>query len=81
MIHSVAIVGAGTMGNGIAQVCGQGGLTVQLIDPVASALTKAEANMARNIQLLIDNGLLNSSVEKVMEEGGWVAIIARKGGA
>ena len=68
MIHSVAIVGAGTMGNGIAQVCGQGGLTVQLIDPVASALTKAEANMARNIQLLIDNGLLNSSVEKVMEK-------------
>lgn len=66
MIHSVAIVGAGTMGNGIAQVCGQGGLTVRLIDPVAAALAKAEDNMVRNIQLLIDNGLLNSSVEAVM---------------
>ena len=68
MIHSVAIVGAGTMGNGIAQVCGQGGLTVRLIDPVAAALAKAEDNMVRNIQLLIDNGLLNSSVETVMEK-------------
>ena len=66
MIRSVAIVGAGTMGNGIAQVCAQGGLDVRLIDPVAAALSKAEANMVRNIQKLIDNGLLTASVTDVM---------------
>ena len=67
MIRSVAIVGAGTMGNGIAQVCAQGGLDVRLIDPVAAALSKAEDNMVRNIQKLIDNGLLTASVTDVME--------------
>ncbi|MHC1759752.1 MAG: 3-hydroxyacyl-CoA dehydrogenase NAD-binding domain-containing protein [Negativicutes bacterium] len=67
MIRSVAIVGAGTMGNGIAQVCAQGGIDVYLIDPVAAALSKAEANMVRNIQKLIDNGLLTASVTDVME--------------
>ena len=66
MIRSVAIVGAGTMGNGIAQVCAQGGLDVRLIDPVAAALSKAEDNMVRNIQKLIDNGLLTASVTDVM---------------
>ena len=67
MIRSVAIVGAGTMGNGIAQVCAQGGLDVRLIDPVAAALSKAEDNMVRNIQKLIDNRLLTASVTDVME--------------
>ena len=67
MIRSVAIVGAGTLGNGIAQVCAQGGLDVRLIDPVAAALSKAEDNMVRNIQKLIDNGLLTASVTDVME--------------
>ncbi len=67
MIRSVAIVGAGTMGNGIAQVCAQGGLDVRLIDPVAPALSKAEDNMVRNLQKLIDNGLLTASVTDVME--------------
>ena len=67
MIRSVAIVGAGTMGNGIAQVCAQGGMDVHLIDSVPAALSKAEDNMVRNIQKLIDNGLLTTRVTDVME--------------
>lgn len=67
MIRSVAIVGAGTMGNGIAQVCAQGGMDVHLIDPVVAALSNAEANMVRNLQKLIDNGLLTASVTDVIK--------------
>lgn len=31
-IETVAIIGAGIMGSGIAQVCGQNGLDVNLVD-------------------------------------------------
>ncbi|MBD5805029.1 3-hydroxybutyryl-CoA dehydrogenase [Azoarcus sp. Aa7] len=36
-INTVGIVGAGTMGNGIAQVCAAAGLTVVMVDISADA--------------------------------------------
>ncbi|MCK5519741.1 MAG: 3-hydroxybutyryl-CoA dehydrogenase, partial [Candidatus Marinimicrobia bacterium] len=39
-IKKVAVIGAGTMGNGIAHVCSQNGLKVLLIDVNDAALER-----------------------------------------
>ncbi len=40
-INKVSVIGAGTMGNGIAHVFAQAGFTVNLVDVHASQLQKA----------------------------------------
>ncbi len=45
----IAVIGAGTMGNGIAHVFAQFGFEVQLIDVSAQALEKAKQTIARNL--------------------------------
>ena len=53
-MSTVAVVGAGTMGNGIAHVFAQQGWNVTLIDvaadPLARALKTIEANIARLVK-------------------------------
>jgi 3-hydroxybutyryl-CoA dehydrogenase len=48
-ISSIAVIGAGTMGNGIAHVAAQTGFTVTLIDVSQGALDKALATIAGNL--------------------------------
>ena len=45
----VAVIGAGTMGNGIAHVFAQSGYDVNLIDISEAALEKALAKIAKNM--------------------------------
>ncbi len=45
----VAVLGAGTMGHGIAQVCAQGGYGVVLHDPSVEALRKGLDGVRRNL--------------------------------
>ncbi len=40
MIERVGIIGAGTMGNGIAQVCAAAGLTVTMVDISDAAVAR-----------------------------------------
>lgn len=42
-VRSVAVIGAGTMGSGIAQVVAEAGLPVTLVDRAPEALSRAEA--------------------------------------
>lgn len=66
-IQTVAVVGAGIMGHGIAQVCAQGGKKVILIDSFPEAMETAKTKIAKNVQLLQDNNLLSvRSVDDVM---------------
>lgn len=58
MIKNVAVIGAGTMGNGIAHVFAQHGFNVTLIDVSASQLEKAIATIVKNIDRQVDKGLL-----------------------
>lgn len=48
-MENIAVIGAGTMGNGIAHVFAQRGFKVQLIDAQATALEKAMATIEKNL--------------------------------
>ncbi|MDX6385000.1 MAG: 3-hydroxybutyryl-CoA dehydrogenase [Blastocatellia bacterium] len=54
-IHAIAVLGAGTMGHGIAQVAAAAGYAVIISDPSPEALTRGlqaiERNLAKGIQL------------------------------
>jgi 3-hydroxybutyryl-CoA dehydrogenase len=56
MVQKVSVVGAGTMGNGIAHVFAQNGFTVNLIDINAVQLEKAIQTIAKNFDRQIAKG-------------------------
>lgn len=53
MINNVGVIGAGTMGNGIAQVCAQAGLPVTLVDISESALDNARTTISHSLERLV----------------------------
>ena len=53
-----AVIGAGTMGNGIAHVFAQHGWSVSLIDTVPAALEKATATIRANLDRQVKKGTL-----------------------
>ncbi len=55
-IHSVGIIGAGQMGNGIAHVCALAGYEVRMSDISADALEKAVGTIDRNIARQVARG-------------------------
>ena len=57
-ITHIAVVGAGTMGNGIAQVCGTYGYRVTLIDVVPEQLERAMAAIKTSVEKLHSKGRL-----------------------
>jgi len=57
-MKNVAVIGAGTMGNGIAHVFAQFGYNVNLIDVSAPALEKAIATIGKNIDRQVAKGSL-----------------------
>jgi len=58
-MKNIAVIGAGTMGNGIAHVFAQNGFTVSLIDVNIIQLEKALATISKNIDRQIAKSLLN----------------------
>lgn len=60
-IKKVAVVGAGAMGNGIAQVFAQSGLEVTLIDPFAAALEKGLSTIESNLARMVKKEKLTAS--------------------
>ncbi len=56
MIKNVSVIGAGTMGNGIAHVFAQAGFAVNLIDVNAVQLEKAITNISKNFDRQIAKG-------------------------
>jgi 3-hydroxybutyryl-CoA dehydrogenase len=57
-MYKIAVVGAGTMGNGIAHVFAQFGYTVKLIDPAENQLEKALMNISKNLGRQIQKGII-----------------------
>lgn len=58
-IKSVAVVGAGTMGNGIAHVFAQKGFKVHLIDTNNQVLDKAINTITKNLDRQITKGIIS----------------------
>ena len=58
-MKNVAVIGAGTMGNGIAHVFAQFGYKVNLIDVSAQALEKAIATISKNLDRQVTKGSLS----------------------
>jgi 3-hydroxybutyryl-CoA dehydrogenase len=61
MINTIGVIGAGTMGNGIAQVFAQAGLDVVLVDASAPALQRAQATIEKSLGRFVEKGTLSSS--------------------
>jgi 3-hydroxybutyryl-CoA dehydrogenase len=61
MIGSVGIVGAGTMGNGIAQVCAAAGLPVTMVDISDAAVARGLATVAGSLDRLVKKDKLTTA--------------------
>jgi 3-hydroxybutyryl-CoA dehydrogenase len=57
-MNNIAVIGAGTMGNGIAHVFAQAGFTVQLVDLNANQLEKALATITKNLERQVQKNIL-----------------------
>ncbi len=60
----IAVVGAGTMGNGIAHVFAQAGYKVTIVDISLAQLDKAVANIARNFDRQVAKGMVTEDEKK-----------------
>src|SRR5688500_16585502 len=61
MIETVAVIGAGTMGNGIAHVFAQNGFNVRLVDVKKEQLDKAIVTISKNMERQITKGSITES--------------------
>jgi 3-hydroxybutyryl-CoA dehydrogenase len=64
-IHQVVLVGAGTMGEGIAQCFAQAGIRVKLLDQTREILDRCLNQIEINIQQFFDVGLLDENPSAV----------------
>jgi 3-hydroxybutyryl-CoA dehydrogenase len=60
MIQRVAVVGAGTMGAGIAQLCAQSGFGVKVHDPLPSALEALPGRLKKSLDAAVLKGKLGT---------------------
>lgn len=59
-IQNVTVIGAGTMGNGIAHVFAQSGHVVTLVDQSADALTRGLSTIEKNLGRQVKKGVLSA---------------------
>jgi len=60
-IEHIAVIGAGTMGHGIAQVCATTGYQVTLIDIVPEQLERALASIRKSVEKLHSKGRISDA--------------------
>ncbi len=63
-IQTVAVIGAGTMGNGIAHVFAQHGYGVRLIDISTDALNRAIGAIDKNLGRQVTKGIITETTKK-----------------
>jgi 3-hydroxybutyryl-CoA dehydrogenase len=61
MITSVGVVGAGTMGNGIAQVFAQAGFEVTLVDVAAPMLERARSTIEKSLAKFVEKNTITTT--------------------
>jgi len=65
-ISKVFVMGAGTMGNGIAQVCAQTGISVVMCDLSQDLLDKAVKNINWSVSKFVEKGKISEGLDTVM---------------
>src|SRR6516162_11401674 len=60
-VHAIAVIGAGAMGSGIAQVAAVAGLGVTLIEVSDAAVQKAFEEFRGNLQKLVAKGKMTEA--------------------
>jgi 3-hydroxybutyryl-CoA dehydrogenase len=63
-MKNIAVIGSGTMGNGIAHVFAQYGYSVSLIDISEEALKKAVATIEKNMGRQVEKGIITEAIKK-----------------
>ncbi|MEK6677648.1 MAG: 3-hydroxyacyl-CoA dehydrogenase NAD-binding domain-containing protein [Planctomycetota bacterium] len=61
MHEKIAVLGAGTMGRGIAQVFAQSGIEVRLFDVVPAAIQAAQSEIGKFLQKGVEKGKVNAA--------------------
>ena len=69
MKQTIGVLGAGTMGAGIAQVASQSGHPVLLVDLNADQLVAAKSNLAKTLLKLVDKGKITDAQKNDIESG------------
>ena len=64
MIRNVSVIGAGTMGNGIAHVFAQSGFVVNLVDVNRGQLEKAMQTISKNLERQLAKGTITEEQRK-----------------
>lgn len=62
-MKQIAVIGAGTMGNGIAHVFAQKGFKVNLIDTQATALAKAMQTIQKNLDRQLAKNVIDEAIK------------------
>ncbi len=60
-VEQVAVLGAGTMGGGIAMCFANVGIPVRMVEPVPEALVRGQAAIAKNYAATVEKGRLSSA--------------------
>ncbi len=79
MIKNVAVIGAGTMGNGIAHVFAQNGFAVNLIDVSQQQLDKALSQIDKNLDRQVSKNIITAE-SKVAALGKITALTSLEAG-
>jgi len=65
-MYKIAVIGAGTMGNGIAHVFAQHGFSVQLVDLHAHQLEKGILTISKNLDRQVQKGILSAEEKTII---------------
>ena len=63
-MKNISVIGAGTMGNGIAHVFAQNGFAVNLIDLKQESLDKGLATITKNLGRMVDKGSIDAATQE-----------------
>jgi len=80
-IKHIFIVGAGTMGNGIAQVAATSGYAVTCMDVVPAALEKAKATIGKSTTKLLEKGTITAEQKANADKIAFVSDMSTMGDA
>ncbi|HSQ45348.1 MAG TPA: 3-hydroxyacyl-CoA dehydrogenase NAD-binding domain-containing protein, partial [Lutibacter sp.] len=62
-MKNIAVIGAGTMGNGIAHVFAQNNYKIHLIDVSQEALDRGLSTIVKNLDRLVDKGTITAEIK------------------